>query len=32
MEDNYSKWQARERIRELPEYPSGDEPPPGGRA
>ena len=25
MEDNYSKWQARERIRELPEYPAGDE-------
>ena len=21
MEDNYSKWQARERIRELPEFP-----------
>jgi hypothetical protein len=29
MEDNYSKWQARERIRELPEFPSADEPPEG---
>jgi hypothetical protein len=29
MEDNYSKWQARERIRELPEFPSADEPPQG---
>ena len=26
MEDNYSKWQARERIRDLPEYPGGDQP------
>jgi hypothetical protein len=30
MEDNYSKWQAREKIRELPEFPSpGTEPGPG---
>ncbi|MEA2473111.1 MAG: hypothetical protein QOE06_1026 [Thermoleophilaceae bacterium] len=28
MEDNYSKWQARERIRELPEFPGGGETPP----
>src|SRR3712207_461629 len=26
MEDNYSKWQARERIRELPEFPGGEPP------
>ena len=27
MEDDYSRWQARERIRELPEFPGGEQPP-----
>ena len=26
MEDDYSRWQARERIRELPEFPGGEPP------
>ena len=29
MQDNYSKWQTREGIRDLPEFPSGDQPPSG---
>jgi hypothetical protein len=28
MQDNYSKWEDRERIRELPEYRAGDDVPP----
>jgi hypothetical protein len=28
MQDNYSKWQTREGIKNLPEYGGGQEPPP----
>jgi hypothetical protein len=30
MEDNFAKWQTREGIKNLPEYPSGGTTPTGG--
>jgi hypothetical protein len=30
MQDNFSKWQTREGIKNLPEFGGGQEPPPPG--